>query len=131
MKAQLIQRLKALVHKEGVNPEDWDRVHGYLLDLAEYVYNHCDTYNLPMVITSIIRPRIHGVSRTDIHSSGRAFDLSVRGWSRFDIEFIVKRVNDDLKIGAISIHDGKEREAVYEDGFTAGKGEHLHFQCRR
>lgn len=124
-------RLKALYHKDGVNKEDWDKVHPNLLVLADYVHAHCDSHNLPLVISSIIRPKIPGVSKTDIHSTGRAFDVSVRGWSREDIDFIVKDVNDRLSIGAISIRDGKEREAVYEDGIVAGKGAHFHFQVRK
>lgn len=111
----LIEKLKSLYHNEGVNKDDWDKVHPNLLVLADYVFAHTETYNLPMVITSIIRPKIPGVSKTDIHAKGRAFDLSVRGWSQDDIDFLVDAVNETFKIGAISLRDGKEREAVFED----------------
>lgn len=124
------ERLKSLYHKEGVNKDDWDEVHPNLVYLAGYVLDHTETYGLPMVITSIIRPKIPGVSKTDIHAKKRAFDISVKGWSEHDIKFLVDAVNEKLTIGAISIRDGKEREAVYEDGVSAGKGAHLHFQCR-
>lgn len=126
----VIPKLKALYHKPGVNSGDWDNVHSNLLILADYVLAHCETYNLPLVITSIIRPKIKGVSKTDIHSHGRAFDVSVKGWSEHDIKFLVDAVNEKLTIGAISLRDGQEREAVYEDGVTAGRGAHLHFQVR-
>lgn len=129
-KEEVIEKLKALHHKEGVNKDDWDKVHHNLLVLADYVIAHTETHQLPMVITSIIRPMIKGVSKTDIHSKGRAFDLSVRGWSKHDIEFLLDNINEKLTIGAISLRDGKEREAVYEDGISAGKGAHFHFQVR-
>lgn len=127
---EIKERLKGLYHKEGVNKDDWDHVHPNLVYLAGYVLDHTDTYGLPMVITSIIRPKIPGVSKTDIHAKKRAFDISVKGWSVEDIEFLVNAVNEKLTIGAISIRDGKEREAVYEDGVSAGRGAHLHFQVR-
>lgn len=126
----IIPKLKELYHKEGVNKDDWDKVHPNLLVLADYVLSHCETYNLPLVITSIIRPKIQGVSKTDIHARGRAFDVSVKGWSQQDIQFLVDAVNEKLTIGAISLKDGQEREAVYEDGVSVGRGAHLHFQVR-
>lgn len=126
----MIAKLKALYHKEGVNKDDWDKVHPNLLVLADYVYSHCETHNLQLVITSIIRPKIPGVSKTDIHAKGRAFDVSVKGWSQEDIKFLVDSVNEKLTIGAISLRDKQEREAVYEDGVSAGRGAHLHFQVR-
>lgn len=130
-----ILELKKLPHKAGVNSGDWDRVHKNLVVLADYVLAHCHTHNLPLVITSIIRPRIPGASKTDIHSKGRAFDISVRGWSEHDIKFLVDAVNEKFTIGAISLSDGREREALYEPTVTDASGnvtktEHLHFQVR-
>lgn len=126
----MIEKLKALYHKPGVNSADWDKVHKNLVELADYIREHCEEHGLPMVVTSIIRPKIPGVSKTDIHAKGRAFDLSVKGWSKADIEFLVKDVNEKFKTGAISSRDGKEREVVFEDGVTAGKGAHFHVQVR-
>jgi hypothetical protein len=131
----LIKRLKALPHKEGVNKDDWDKVHRNLLVLADYVLAHTETHKLPMVISSIIRPKIKGVSKTDIHSKGRAFDLSVKGWSKEDIDFLVDAINEKFTIGAISLTDGKEREAIYEGPEFNAKGDqtkwpHFHMQVR-
>ena len=130
----VIKRLKALPHKEGVDKNDWDKVHRNLLVLADYVLAHTETHNLPMVITSIIRGKLK-ISKTDIHSKGRAFDLSVRGWSKEDIKFLEDAVNEKFTIGAISLRDGKEREAVFEDAEFNEKGDqtkwpHFHFQVR-
>lgn len=130
-KLKIIESLKNLFHKEGVNHEDWHRVHPNLLVLADYVLAHCETHNLPLIITSIIRPKIKGVSVSKTHQEGRAFDASVKGWSDEDIRFLVDAVNEKLSIGAISFSDGKEREVIYEDGITAGTAPHLHFQVRR
>lgn len=125
---ELIEKLKALHHKDGVDREDWDRVHCNLLLVADYVLAHAETYQLPVVITSIIRPMIHGVSKTNIHASGRAFDMSVRGWSYSDIKFFVDAINEEMTIGAISARDGMEREAVYENG---SGGPHIHLQVKQ
>lgn len=134
----LQSEIKNIVHKSGVNPEDWTRVHKNLLLILEYVIDHCHTYNLPLVISSIIRPRIKGASKTDIHAKRRAFDISVRGWGGQDIDFLVTCINKDMTIGARSISDGQEREAVYEpDEFKIVEGKkvqikwaHIHFQVR-
>lgn len=135
MSREVISRIKKCTHKIGVNKGDWDNVHKNLISLAEYVLDHCETYNLPVVITSIIRPKIKGVSKTDIHSTGRAFDMSILGWSQEDIKFLVDCCNEDMTIGAISLSDGRENEAIYEpaeyDKFGKQvKWPHFHFQVR-
>lgn len=132
---EIIKNLKTLPHKDGVDKNDWDKVHRNLLVLADYVIAHCETHKLPLVITSIIRPKIKGVSKTDIHSKGRAFDISVRGWSKEDIKFLEDAINEKFTIGAISLTDGKEREAVFEDAEFDKEGDqvkfpHFHFQVR-
>jgi hypothetical protein len=134
-KAKTIEKLKTLFHKPGVNKDDWNKVHNNLLVLADYVIAHTETHNLPMVITSIIRPKIPGVSKTDIHSTGRAFDLSVIGWSKEDIQFLVDAINEAFTIGAISLRDHQEREAIFEGAEFDKNGDqtkwpHFHFQVR-
>lgn len=132
----IVITLRQLTHKSGVDSADWYKVHDNLIILAAYTVIYAKTKGLPLVITSIIRPKIPGVSKTDIHSSGRAFDISVVGWSKAVIKDFVQKINKEYKIGAVSIRDGVEREAVYEDGVpvekggTGGKGPHLHIQCR-
>ncbi|MGE3607991.1 MAG: hypothetical protein AB7I27_00285 [Bacteriovoracaceae bacterium] len=130
-KKDVIANAKKLFHKPGVNSSDWDKVKPELLILIDYVISHCETYNLPLTITSIIRPKIKGISKSVTHQEGRAFDISVRGWSHEDIRFLVDNINEKFTIGAISLKDGKEREAIYEDGVNAGTAPHLHFQVGR
>lgn len=127
----VIDNAKKLFHKPGVNSSDWSKVKPELLILIDYVMSHCETHNLPLVITSIIRPKIPGVSKSVTHQEGRAFDVSVRGWSQEDIDFLVSNINEKFTIGAISLTDKKEREAIYEDGIKAGVGAHIHLQCRK
>lgn len=128
-------RIKSCLHTTGVDKSDWDKVTDKLKILADYVYDHCDAHQLPLVITSIIRPKIKGVSVSNTHAEGRAFDISVRGWSYEDIMFLVDCCNEDLNIGAISFSDGKEREAIFEDDvFRDGKQikwRHIHLQVSR
>ncbi len=146
----IIPKLKKLFHKAGVNRDDWDKLHPNAVALAEYVYFHCENYNFQMVITSIKRPRISKVSKTDIHASsgfyinaegekiefeGRAWDMSVLNWQLEDIYFLRDNVNRIFSTGAYSTADGVERECVYEPAEYDENGKqtkwpHLHFQCR-
>lgn len=131
---QIIQRLKAQAHKPGVNPDDWYDVKPDLLLIAEFDLDLCQAYKLPVLYTSIIRPKI-SVSKTDIHAKKRAFDRSLHGWTDEQAASHAEMVNDAFDIGAISIATGKEREAVFEnDEFDKDgkktKTRHLHFQCR-
>jgi hypothetical protein len=120
-----------LDHKDGVNPEDWKKVDPKLLIILDALVSYCDTMNLPIKITSIIRPKIEGVSKTDIHADGRAFDISLIGWTNSDARDCAHTINRTLNTGAYSLKDGLEREVVFEDGINAGQGRHLHLQCRR
>jgi hypothetical protein len=128
-KAQIIALLKSQKHKPEVNPNDWDEVHLNLLVLGEFTVKYCVENRLPLLFTSIIRPKIKE-SLTDIHAKKRAFDISVKGWTENEINEFVGLINSTFHIGAISMRDGQEREAVYEDGISAGNGAHLHVQCR-
>lgn len=130
-KQDIIERAMELDHKDGVNPEDWNKVNEKLLIIIEAVINHCDLHILPLKITSIIRPKIPGFSKTETHSEGRAFDISLIGWTDADARDCCHVINNKLHVGAVSASDKQEREAVFEDGLTAGKGRHIHFQSRR
>lgn len=121
---------KNLTHKDGVNPLDWDRVDAHLLLLLDFAIDFATSKDLPITITSIIRPQIKGISKSKTHEQGRAFDFSVHGWTQTLIDLCVQQTNDTFSIGAISMSDSKEHEVVYEDGITAGTAPHLHFQVR-
>jgi hypothetical protein len=131
----IVARLKKCEHKPEVDPNDWDRVHYNLLLVAEFDLNLCEALGLPFVVSSIIRPGIPGVSVSKTHEQGRAYDRSVKNWSKKIIPWFVELINDGLRVGAISLSDGKEREALYEpteiDPKTKKikKTEHMHFQC--
>lgn len=136
MSDKIIEALKKQVHKPGVNKDDWDKVNPKLLLVADYLLAHAETHQLPVVFSSIIRPGIKGVSVSKTHAEGRAFDISVRGWSEADIKFLVDCMNEALHVGAISFSDGKEKEALYEPTVKDKNGKviktaHLHMQCRR
>lgn len=127
---RIIQYALNLAHKDGVNKQDWLSVDPNLLLLLDYAVDFATVHDLPILISSIIRPRIKGVSKSDTHEQGRAFDLSVHGWNLFQINTLVKMTNDKFSIGAISFSDHMEHEVIYEDGITAGTAPHLHFQVR-
>lgn len=131
---EIVKRLKAQKHKEGVNPDDWDLVKDNLILIAEFDLTLCEELGLPVEYTSIIRGMIEGVSVSDSHAQKRAYDRTLRGWPEGIAQWFAELINDAFEIGAISRSDGKEREAVFEDDvFKNGKQikwKHLHFQVR-
>jgi hypothetical protein len=128
-----ISTLKELPHHLEVNPDDWMIVHPNLRILAYELIEYCESRNLPLVITSIIRPMIPNISKTNIHSKARAFDVSVGLWELQDCLNCEKYFNENYdKIGAIGIGDGLPRACLFESPMynKRGTGSHLHFQCK-
>ena len=124
----MVEYLKKKMHKQEVSSEDWHKVHPNLLILAYDFCKWCEQEKLPVTITSIIRGKV-ATSKTDIHSKGRAFDISVKGWTTNDIDkchLYIHRMWSD-SIGAISLSDKLKRAVVFH-----GEGEniHGHFQVR-
>jgi hypothetical protein len=145
LRARIIAQLKALPHKKGVDPNDWDHVVNGLLLIAISTVKVAQRRRLPILITSIIRGRIPGVSESDTHATGRAFDMSIHGWSVDDIDEVLIEVNaEHAKIrGAYKRGDPTPRALIYEHRVGEGpcpKTEeyvkensadpHLHGQCR-
>jgi hypothetical protein len=132
---QIILSLRQCEHKPGVDSMDWHKVNDKLLILAGYTVIFCKERALPVIFTSIIRPQIKGVSKSKTHEQGRAFDLSVRSWTKAQINEFVTKINKEFKLGAVSATDGTEREAIFEDDEFDKNGKqvkwrHLHVQCR-
>lgn len=112
-------------HKNGVNPDDWSRCHNNLLKLAYFYVNFCESNNIPVLFTSIIRPMIKGVSKTDIHSKGRAFDVSAKGWTKELRDEFEKQMEEKFKaIAAVSAETGQPNAIYWHEG-TA-----LHGHCQ-
>jgi len=86
--------------------------------------NYCQNRNVPCKITSLSsdRANVKAVSRT--HEEGRAWDASIYGWSKHDIEDCLFHFNTYYKnIAALSASDLKPRAVIHHDN-------HLHFQVR-
>lgn len=129
-----IDRLKLVKHKDGVSNHDWDLVNAKLIDMAIFVLNWAEEHKLPVVFTSIIRPKLP-VSKSNTHAEGRAFDISVRGWTTDAIDDLLADARIFLKsIGAMAYRDGKliSVPAVYHHEVKDGVdyGAHFHFQVR-
>jgi hypothetical protein len=124
-----IEELKSLPHKKGVDPNDWHEVLPGLRILAYESVEWIKSRNLPILFTSIIRPKIQGVSKSDTHAQGRAFDLSVKGWSADQCLEFEQYINDNFaeNLGAISASDGRPRACL----FHVGTAPHQHIQTRR
>lgn len=102
----------------GCNFSDWFKVHPNLVFLCYSISKWAQARKLPMRWTSIIRPMIPGVSKTNIHLMGRAADFSVKGWTTDDINDCAHEFSkcDFKKIGAVSVSDGQQRAIVFHTG---------------
>lgn len=132
----MITRLQSFPHKAEVDKNDWNKVKNNLVVVALAVAFFCIKRKLPLLFTSIIREGIPGVSTSRTHIEGRAFDISVKGWTDKDIFDIVFWINETFEIGAISAKSGKEFACVYEPAETWPDGSfkkaaHLHFQIAK
>lgn len=104
-------------------PKCNDRLQDALFDISKW----CDSRKIPCIITRAIDGMIPGVSKTDIHSTGRALDLSVHGWSTDDIDDFCHDFGQkyDKAIGALGVDSGEKRFVVYHN---SGAGWHMHLQ---
>jgi hypothetical protein len=85
---------------------------------------YCKKNNLPCRITSLIsdRGKVNAVSKT--HDTGRAVDLSIRGWNSVDCQRFCFKLNTEYEdIAAISYSDRRARCAIL-------KHDHIHLQVR-
>jgi len=131
MMNSIVSKLQKYPHKTDTNPLNWGLVKPNLLLLANSFVDYCDKNKLPVKFTSIIRNGIKGVSVSKTHIEGRAFDCSLIGWSRDEIECCEEYFNMNYSnIGAIPFGHDKGLACVHEDGITKGTAPHLHFQVR-
>lgn len=86
--------------------------------------------DLPWVYTRTVSKKL-AESTTDIHSSGRAADISVKGWNIDKINEFCDYFNSKYAKKYGTSKAGKNlRVCLYEDGITAGNAPHLHIQVR-
>lgn len=89
-----------------------------------HVVRFCNQSALPLVVTNLIYK--FAVSKSNTHPQGRAFDISVRGWTITDIKRCIKHVTEKCgHLGAISGITLTPRVAYFHD---SGLGAHIHFQ---
>ena len=116
--------------KKDVELKDLTDMQPALMILFTATIIYCKEYKLPCKITSIKTDRKNVRSKSTTHEEGRAFDLSVTGWTEMHIHRFTYLMNSDYReIGAISASDRNSRSAVYHD--YDGQGDHIHLQVRR
>lgn len=116
--------------KDDVVLEDIMLLSPKVLIVLGHLITFADTRGLPVVVTSIIsdRENVQSVSRT--HEDGRALDVSVKGWTKTDIDDCIAYLNNIAShYGAISYSDNERRVVVYHN--YRGQGDHLHLQVSR
>ena len=112
--------------KKGVDPNEIGMVTIKLLMLFTGFVEFATRNSLPVVITSIKEHVEERVSRS--HEQGRAIDVSINGWSYFDIDTVCSYINNKYEdIAAISYSDNVPRACVYHD---VGMGRHIHLQVK-
>jgi hypothetical protein len=114
---------------EDVLAEDILMLQPATLFLLSQVVLWCSAHKLSCVITSFISDRENVKAKTMTHSEGRAFDLSIKGWTKFDIARFVFHFNTKYKdIAAIAASDNQPKAVVYGD---KNHRDHMHMQVKR
>ena len=114
--------------KQGVPLEEVQEMKGMLVVVLGTLINWADVNGrLPVTITQVKNDTAVSVSKT--HSTGRAFDVSVRGWTTEQMESCMKYMEKKIgHLGAYSKSDNKQRVCVLHD---AGLGLHIHCQVHK
>ena len=111
--------------KEDINTNDLLQFTPATWVLFSSSVMYCAQHNLPFKVTSLISDRGNVKATSSTHEEGRAFDISVKGWTEQAIHRFVYIMNKNHSdIAAISASDGKPRAVIYHNN-------HLHIQCRR
>jgi hypothetical protein len=114
--------------KHGVCLDDIQMIHPNLFIMLSTVLSYSAKHDLPVVITSLINDRDGVVSKSSTHSTGRAVDLSIRGWNDHhlnDLELLINTKHSD--IGAISASTLKPRPILIHN---VSYGAHMHLQVK-
>lgn len=134
----MIEKLKYICDKfkqhikfsSDVNPYELFFIHPQLMLMIGFVNNFCYENKLEFKITSVIRTkeenkRVKAVSTT--HIDGRAADISLKGFSKEQVEELESEINIRFKhVGAVSPTNGESRPIVVH----VGTGYHAHLQIR-
>tara|TARA_Y100000401_G_C8261599_1_gene193613 strand:- start:66 stop:449 length:384 start_codon:yes stop_codon:yes gene_type:complete len=110
--------------KDDIVLEDIQLLQPAMWVVLTSVIMYCKKNNLPCRITSIIsdRDNVNAVSKT--HDTGRAVDISIRGWRDVDCNRLCHKLNTEFSdIAAISYSDRRPRCALL-------KNDHIHLQVR-
>jgi len=117
-----------LEFKSDVKVKDLSCLTSNCIAMFASFLEYCRKHGLRCKLTSLKSDRENVKSVSNTHETGRAFDASVKGWSKEEIKDCLDYFNEHYKtIAAISYGDMKPRAVVYHD---AGYGSHLHFQVR-
>lgn len=121
--------MRTLQVKELKNLTDLLEINPILFMVLGFVVAYCYKRGLPCRLTRVIDGRIPGVSVSDTHEEGRAFDMSIHGWGADDTQDFVRSMNEKYaeQYGALSLSDNQAKLVVYHVGTAA----HFHVQIRK
>jgi len=116
--------------KDGVQLEDIQMIDPRLLIVLGHFMIFAEKNNLPVKVTSIIHDRenVQAVSRT--HETGRAIDISSKGWPEHKVQEATEQLLHIANhYGAISYSDGERRVIIHHE--YKGQGDHFHLQVAK
>lgn len=113
--------------KEDNKAEDILKMTSFSIIVLGHLKYFCEQHDLPLKITNILKKFPESISNT--HPEGRAFDISLKGWSELNIiDCKVYLEEKCLHLAPISLRTGKHRLVLRHN---IGLGDHLHIQVKR
>jgi len=101
--------------------QDW---HPEALRLLSNLSKYCYHKEIPLHLTSGMRARYDGFSKSKVHGTARGFDVRIRHWNKEQLKDVLRWLSGYQHtegIGAISSSDGIKRIAYHHN-------HHLHCQ---
>lgn len=121
--------------KPEVDLEDMKKMSPYLVIIIGHIALWCYQHNLPFVITSAKSDAVSVERVSDTHKEARAIDMSIRGWTKEDLDKFEATFELRFRhLAAISKKHGRPNLIeIHEAKDLHGNTQpmHIHLQVRR
>ena len=105
--------------------------HPKLLILLSALIEYCYEMEIPLHLTSGIRAKHDGISKSKTHQEGRALDIRTKYWNSDQVNHVLKylkKYDQAFSCGALNV-DGESK--LFVTYGSVNSPSHLHLQIRR